>query len=85
MLRKYMKFPLATPTHLCSLLTLLEVKKILIKMVCNHTRAPGLLLHTVADGTVGSVAYNSPVKLLHNSDKQHQGVECILLFILRVC
>lgn len=59
-------------------------KKILIKMFYIHT-CTGLLIPLLADVTVGTVAYNSRVKVLHNSLKQHQGVQYILLFTLWIC
>ena len=58
----------------------LGCKKILINMFNNHNGTPGLLIHILAAVVVGTVARNSQAKLMHNSDKQHQGVQCILLF-----
>ena len=49
-------------------------------MFNNHNGTPGLLIHILAAVVVGTVARNSQAKLMHNSDKQHQGVQCILLF-----
>lgn len=46
----------------------LGCKKVLVKIFYNHTATPGLLIHTLADIIVGTVACTSGAKFMSNSD-----------------